>query len=184
VDSGGLGPDVNLMLRAATLPGSEIVLPLLMAPALRRVGAALGEIVGRLGRASRADVQGILEGLESLADRQARAAFVHTARSVMDPAGQRIDARDRLYLSARVPTLIVWGADDRIIPVAHGQGAHALMPSSRFQIFPNAGHFPFNDDPERFVELMSDFMASTEAARLDEAHIREMLRERAGAAKP
>ena len=33
------------------------------------------------------------------------------------------------------------------------------MPHSRLEVFPRAGHFPFNDDPERFVAVPSDFIA-------------------------
>src|SRR5436309_2955732 len=80
-----------------------------------------------------ADVKGLAEGFDSLGDAEARRAFVHTARSVIDPAGQRVDATDRLYLAEHVPSLIVWGERDRMIPVEHGRQAHALMPNSRFE---------------------------------------------------
>jgi pimeloyl-ACP methyl ester carboxylesterase len=113
--------------------------------------------------------------MDSLGDADARRAFVHTARSVLDPKGQRVDARDRLYLSRDVPTLLVWGAKDRIIPLEHGRRAHELMPHSRFVVFPGAGHFPFNDDPSRFVRVLSDFVAETTPAQLEEGRIRELL---------
>ena len=87
------------------------------------------------------------EGFESLGDGEARRAFVHTARSVIDPTGQRVDATDRLYLAAHVPSLVVWGERDRMIPVEHGRQAHALMPNSRFEEFAGAGHFPSTTTP-------------------------------------
>ena len=176
VDSGGLGNDVNIVLRAATLPGAEIVMPLLFNSRLRSAGRAINRALGRIGIRGSADVQGIAEGLDSLADAGARRAFVHTARSVIDPAGQRVDARDRLYLSENVPTLLVWGEQDRIIPVAHGRQAHELMPHSRLEIFDGAGHFPFNHDPQRFIAVLEDFIDRTEPAKLDEELIEEMLR--------
>lgn len=95
---------------------------------------------------------------------------------MIDPRGQRIDARDRLYLSEDVPTLLVWGANDPIIPLEHGRRAHELMPHSRLEIFPGAGHFPFNDDPARFVEVLTDFIASTRPAELGEQRIEGLLR--------
>jgi pimeloyl-ACP methyl ester carboxylesterase len=121
-------------------------------------------------------VRGVAEGLDSLGDSDARRAFVHTARSVIDPSGQRVDARDRLYLSEGVPTMLVWGEKDPIIPVSHGRRAHELMPGSRLEVFPGAGHFPFNDDPERFVEVLTDFIASTRPAELNEHRIEDLLR--------
>ena len=43
-------------------------------------------------------------------------------RAVIEPAGQRVNAGDRLYLAAALPTLIVWGERDSIIPLSHGAG--------------------------------------------------------------
>jgi pimeloyl-ACP methyl ester carboxylesterase len=155
VDSGGLGEEVSLVLRAATLPGAEVVLPFLFGPVPRRAGRTIGAVLGKLGVRANANVRGLAEGVESLGSADARRAFVHTARGVIDPRGQRVDARDRLYLSRNVPTLLIWGERDPIIPVRHGREAHELMPHSRFEVFPRAGHFPFNDDPERFVSVVS-----------------------------
>jgi pimeloyl-ACP methyl ester carboxylesterase len=176
VDSGGLGEEVSMVLRAATLPGAEFVLPLLFGPVPRTAGRTVGNVLGRLGVRASANTRGLVEGLDSLGDAAARRAFVHTARSVIDPAGQRVDARDRLYLSSGVPTMLVWGEQDRIIPVAHGERAHELMPHSRLEVLPRAGHFPFNDDPDWFVEVLGDFIRSTEPAEIDPQRLSRMLR--------
>jgi pimeloyl-ACP methyl ester carboxylesterase len=175
VDSGGLGSEVSLVLRAATLPGAEYVLPLLASRPLRGAGAAMGAVLGRIGLRASADVRGMAEGFESLGDASARRAFVHTARSVIDPAGQRVDATDRLYLAEHVPSLIVWGERDRMIPVRHGHDAHEHMPNSRLEIFPGAGHFPFNDDPERFVATLHEFIATTAPAAFDDDLVRRLM---------
>jgi pimeloyl-ACP methyl ester carboxylesterase len=176
VDSGGLGEEVSLPLRAATLPGAEVVLPLMFSPVTRTIGRTMGRVLGGAGLRANANVRGLAEGLDSLGDASARRAFVHTARSVIDPRGQRIDARDRLYLSAGVPILLVWGERDPIIPLDHGVRAQELMPHSTLEVFPGAGHFPFNDDPERFVDVLGDFIATTEAADLDEERVASLLR--------
>jgi pimeloyl-ACP methyl ester carboxylesterase len=181
VDSGGLGREVNVILRAATLPGAEYVLPLLCAPFIRDAASAVGGLLDRIGFHPSADLKGVSEGFASLGADDARRAFLHTARAVMEPSGQRVDARDRLYLAAEVPSLIVWGEDDAMIPVAHGRAAHALMPNSRLDVFEGAGHFPFNDDPARFARLLHDFIASTEPADLDDDRVRRLLRDRAAA---
>ena len=179
VDSGGLGEEVSLILRAATLPGAELVLPLLTARASRIAGRVAGGVLDRLGRKrSSADVQGLAEGFASLRDARARRAFLLTARSVIDSRGQRVDARDRLYLSEQVPSLIVWGAEDPIIPPSHGERAHGLMPGSRLEIFPGAGHFPFNDDPDRFAGVLRDFIATTTPSALDSERVRGIMQRR------
>ena len=181
VDSGGLGEEVSLALRAATLPGAEFVLPLMFSPITRTAGRGIGKVLGAIGLKANANVRGLAEGVDSLADAEARRAFVHTARSVIDPRGQRVDARDRLYLSRDVPTMLVWGCEDPIIPVSHGVRAHELMPHSRLEQFPGAGHFPFTDDPERFVAVLTDFIRSTEPAALDDEKVTALLRAARGA---
>ena len=175
VNSGGLGPEVNLILRAATLPGAEIVLPLMVHRHVRTVVGALGRAFGAVGLKPGSDLQGIAEGFGSLTTGEAQRAFLHTARSIIDISGQRVSARDRLYLAADMPTLIVWGARDPMIPVAHAYDAHASMPGSRLEVFANAGHFPFNDEPVRFSQLLSGFVRETHPADLDEEHVRRLL---------
>src|SRR4051794_26829835 len=176
VDSGGLGSEVSLVLRAATLPGAELVLPMLFSPLTRGAGRLVGRGLGRIGVKANANVAGLAEGLDSLGDADARRAFVHTARSVIDPRGQRVDARDRLYLSRDVPTMLIWGEKDPIIPLEHGRRAHELMPHSRLEVFPRAGHFPFNDDPRRFADVLGDFIATTQPADLTDERIEPLLR--------
>jgi pimeloyl-ACP methyl ester carboxylesterase len=175
VDSGGLGNEVSVALRAATLPGSELVIPLLFSPPARAGGRAVRKALGLAGLGASANAHGMAEGMESLGDPDKRRAFIHTARSVIDPRGQRVDARDRLYLSRDVPTMVVWGERDSIIPVDHGRDAHERMPHSRFEVIPGAGHFSHNDDPERFAALLSEFIASTEPADLSEERVRRLL---------
>jgi pimeloyl-ACP methyl ester carboxylesterase len=181
VGSGGLGTEVHLLLRAATVPGAEYLVPLLLRRELRGAVGGLAAGLRRLGWHPSPDLEGMASGLASLVDDGARRAFVHTARSIMDFSGQRVSAEDRLYLAEGVPTLIVWGARDPMIPVAHGRRAHAAMPGSRLEVFEHAGHFPFNDDPVRFARVLARFVAETDAARLDERQMRELLLRRRAA---
>jgi pimeloyl-ACP methyl ester carboxylesterase len=113
------------------------------------------------------DVGEVLRGHASLSDREARSAFLHTLRTVVDRGGQRVDATDRLYLAQAVPFLLIWGARDPIIPVEHAHAAHELVPSSRLEVFPDAGHFPHLDDPLRFIRVLTDFMETTKPARVE-----------------
>jgi pimeloyl-ACP methyl ester carboxylesterase len=167
VDSGGLGREVSLLLRAATLPGSELVLPFLAATRLLDAGARVGDLLGRLGLHVPTDLEEMARGHSTLGDREARAAFVHTLRSVVEPGGQRVDASNRLYLAQHIPFLLIWGERDSIIPVSHGHAAHEQLPGSRLEVFERSGHFPQLDEPERFLEVLVDFIDSTEAAALN-----------------
>ena len=176
VDSGGLGRDVSLLLRAATLPGSEYVLPLLAATRLLDAGRLTAGLLSRVGLRVGTDIEEMARGHATLADPGARAAFIHTLRAVVDPRGQRVEATDRLYLASHIPFLLIWGERDTIIPVSHGRATHEAMPASRLEIFRSSGHFPQLDEPERFLDVLGDFIDATEPADIDATGWRELLR--------
>ena len=179
VSSGGLGEEVSPILRAATLPGSELVLPLITKAWVTDTGRWLARTLDSIGLQPSADIAEFARGYASLADPEARHAFLCTARSVIDHRGQRVSARDRLYLAESVPSLIVWGGRDRIIPAEHGRAAAAEMPGSRLEIFEDAGHFPHLVHPVPFARLLARFVSETEPAELDPAQVRQLLEDRA-----
>ena len=179
VSSGGLGREVSVFLRAVTLPGSELVLPLIASRPVLDAGAVVSRVLGRIGLRAGSDLAEMARGIASLNDIGARRAFVHTARSVIDPGGQRIDARDRLYLAEAIPSLLVWGSGDPIIPAAHGRRAHELMPGSTLEVFEGAGHFPHLEDPLRFVRVLRTFVAETTPAHVQPERARELMLARA-----
>ena len=114
----------------------------------------------------------------SLADADSRRAFLRTLRAVIDLSGQTVGAGNRLYLAAHIPTLIVWGSRDPFIPVRHAIAAHAAIPGSRLEIFEGVGHYPHCEAPARFVEVLVDFIASTEPAEVSERRWRELFQAR------
>ncbi|MBV9466305.1 MAG: alpha/beta hydrolase [Solirubrobacterales bacterium] len=165
--SGGLGREVHPMLRAATLPGSELVLPLIAHQRLHGVGSAIGQALSRLGLRAGPDLAEMARGYASLADANARQAFIHSLRAVLDLGGQRVSATDRLYLAELLPSLIIWGSRDPLIPPAHARSAHRGLPGSRLEVFENVGHFPQLQDPVRFAHTLIDFIDTTKPTRLD-----------------
>jgi pimeloyl-ACP methyl ester carboxylesterase len=177
VSSGGLGRDVNPILRAPWLPGAELVLPLLASMPLLDAGRAVGRFAGRLGFTAGPDLAEMATGFASLGDAEARRAFIQTVRAVIDLTGQRVSASDRLYLAAALPTLIVWGEQDKMIPVQHGHDAHAAIPGSRLEVFEGAGHFPHLSDPLRFVKTLREFVGQTDPADLSDDLLRELGRQ-------
>ena len=175
VSSGGLGPEVHPILRAAAIPGSEIVLPLIASSPVLNVGAAVGSVLARFGLHPANDVGEIARGYASLADARARRAFLHTLRGVIDPFGQRVSARDRLYLASEMPSLIVWGERDPVIPIEHGRDAHAMMPGSRLEIVAGAGHFPHLDRPRSVARALRELIEESEPAEIEYDDIRDRL---------
>jgi hypothetical protein len=76
-----------------------------------------------------------------------------------------------------MPTLIVWGDHDRIIPLDHAYKAHEAIPNSRLEVMEGVGHYPHVEEPVRFVEILRDFLRTTEPAKLDPEELRDLLRQ-------
>jgi len=166
VSSGGLGPEVSPVLRAAALPGAGLFIAA-TATAGRAAGTALTRGLAAVGLRPIADIAEVARGYASLADADRRAAFLSTLRSVVNVGGQRVHANDRLYLAEGMPVLIIWGARDPIIPVHHGEHAHEAIPGSRLEVFDGVGHLPQLEAPGRFVAVLERFLEQTEPARFD-----------------
>jgi pimeloyl-ACP methyl ester carboxylesterase len=178
VGSGGLGREVSVILRALTFPGAEYVLPLISTHRVRDAGNLVAACLHRIGLRAAPALEEVWRSFTSLAEADTRTAFFRTLRAVVDLGGQAVTATDRLYLASQMPTLIVWGDQDPLIPVSHAVAAHEAMPGSRLEVFEGAGHFPHCEAPERFVEVLADFITSTEPARLSENRLRELLQTR------
>jgi pimeloyl-ACP methyl ester carboxylesterase len=182
VGAGGVTKDVNIALRFASLPmGSEALallrLPLVL-PALQVMGRLAGLMLGStaVGR----DLPNILRILDDLPEPTASAAFTRTLRAVVDWRGQIVTMLDRCYLTEAIPVQIIWGSEDVVVPVRHAHMAHAAMPGSQLEIFENSGHFPFHDDPARFLDLVHRFIDSTVPPEYDQTALRELLRSGGG----
>src|SRR3954447_23975983 len=167
--SGGLGPELGIGLRAATLPGAQLVLG-----ALTGVSGPLGlgfhalDRVGKVAGWQRVrDLAESGDALLALRDVEARRAFLRTLRGVADAHGQAVTALDRLYLANSVPMLVIWGSRDPILPARHADTVRTLVPTARVEVFRGAGHWPHLDDPERFCDVLLDFIATTEPAQHD-----------------
>jgi pimeloyl-ACP methyl ester carboxylesterase len=182
VGTGGLGPELSITLRAATLPGSEAVLTALTGASWPlRMGMRALDALGRASGWNRArDLAEAGDALLALRDVEARRAFLRTLRSVVDTRGQCITATDRLYLAEAIPMLVIWGSGDPIVPVSHAETVRKLVPSARVEIFPDAGHWPHLADPDRFAEVLLEFIASTRPVAHDRDGWRALLAQERG----
>jgi pimeloyl-ACP methyl ester carboxylesterase len=177
VGSGGLGPELSAGLRAATLPGAELVLGALTGVSgLLRVGFQGMSRIGKVTGLQRLhDLAEAGDALLALKDVEARRAFLRTLRGVADARGQAVSALDRLYLANAVPMLVIWGSRDPIVPALHAETVRTLVPMARVEVFQGAGHWPHLDDPDRFCEVLLDFVATTSPACHDRASWRALL---------
>jgi pimeloyl-ACP methyl ester carboxylesterase len=177
ISSGGLGREVNAVLRAATLPGAELVMPLIVRDWAVRAGGSVAGMLERLGLQPGPDLRELGRGYASLVQQDAQLAFLHTLRAVIDFGGQKVSAMDRLYLAERMPVLIVWGDRDPIIPIKHGRRAHRAIRHSRMVEVPDAGHWPQLDQPQLVARELVDCIESTEPFHFDLEWMRERLRQ-------
>jgi pimeloyl-ACP methyl ester carboxylesterase len=180
VGSGGVGRTVSPLLRVAAVPGIEILMPFLGLPPIRFASRLGAELLRLFDTALGRDAEEILAVFDALPNTEARMAILRTLRSSVDWNGQVITMVDRAYLAEGVPTLIVWGRRDAIIPLGHGRLIHTVMPGSQFEVFDEAGHFPHHTDPARFVRVLREFMERSKPASYDQSRWRERLRRGGG----
>ena len=158
VASGGLGREVSPLLRSATLPGAEYVLPVIASGWMRDRISSVAGLLGSVGLRPGRDLTEVWDGFTSLGDADTRRAFLATTRAVIDPGGQSVNAHDYLPDAAPIPTLVVWGTKDRMIPAWHAASATSSIEHCRVVLFQGAGHFPHLDDPDRFATLVREFV--------------------------
>ncbi len=160
ISSGGLGPELNWILRILSAPGAELVLPVVAPQPVLTLGNKLGSWLTSAGiKSPRASE--MWSAYCSLSDRPTRQAFLRTLRSVVDYRGQAVSALGKIHVSHGLPTLLIWGEQDRIIPLAHGYAAHEAVPGSRLEVLAGVGHFPHVESPTAVVDILDDFIATT-----------------------
>ena len=171
VASAGLGRDLHLLFRAATLPfAPERAMRVLFHPRMRVPRNLLGLIMSQaLGdpffhrpKQHRREFEALLQGLE---EPGAQRAFLATLRSASNYAGQSVSALDRIGL-AEFPVLIVWGKDDRVFPVAHARRAHQELPHARVVVIEHCGHFPQLEATQPFIKALRRWLDETRPLRI------------------
>jgi pimeloyl-ACP methyl ester carboxylesterase len=176
IASGGLGQDVTLLLRSLGLPGADLVAPLVLSNTTRGVLEGAARWLGDRGVTAGPGQRAMWRSYASLTDPPTRAAFIATVRAVVDQRGQRVSALERLYLAQSMPTMLIWGSGDRVIPASHAVAAQAEMPGSRLEVIDGAGHFVQLEQPERVSKLILDFLATTKPAHITAADMRDVMR--------
>lgn len=165
ISSGGLGPDVGLVLRLLSAPGAEFVLPIIAPKPVLTAGNKVKSWLTRAGIQSPRGAE-LWSAYSSLSDGQTRQSFLRTLRSVVDYRGQAVSALNRLQLRSEVPVMAIWGEKDNIIPVDHAYAAQAAREGSRLEVLSGVGHFAQVEAPTKVVDLIEDFIATTRTAEI------------------
>ncbi len=159
VSSGGLGREVTYALRSLALPGFGKLVA--VAWGKRRPGAlqrALGRSALLFARPWRVPREWIKEQYRLARLPGFLEAQLATVRAQVGLRGQREVLVDRLS-HLKVPTLVVWGARDRVLPYSQGQEAAARLPEGTLELVPDCGHAPHVEQPERFVSGLGEFLS-------------------------
>lgn len=173
VSSGGLGPEVTPLIRALTLPGVGLGMRLATLKPWRAGVAGTMRALSRVPAAR--DLDEVAAIYERLADPATTLAIRRLTRTVLDWDGQFVTMADRAYLTRLMPLLVVWGRNDRVIPVEHAQRL-PLMENSHVHVFEDSGHFPHKDHPDEFARVVIDFCRVQAPAQYHRGKWRALLR--------
>ncbi len=126
----------------------------------------VGRFIQPVARRALPDLPLMLTYFAALQEPALRRSFIATIRAVIDPRGQSVTALDRLPLARRLPVMVVWGKRDQMIPPHHALSVAQALPHARLEVFDDAGHYPHENDPERFAKAVAAFVSETKPARM------------------
>ena len=106
---------------------------------------------------SRIPPEAVAAYAQALDSRGGRHALVRTAERIMPPD---IDALPAGYGKLSVPTLILWGREDEIVPLAIGERLHRAIPQSKLVVVDRCGHIPHEECPEAAIPAVLEFMSA------------------------
>jgi 3-oxoadipate enol-lactonase len=106
-----------------------------------------------LGATTQRDQPALMEHVRRLIDANSAEAITSAIKAMMD----RNDSTPTLA-KIGVPTLIVAGAEDTLIPPAEAEAMHRAIPNSQCEVMPFAGHLPNMEQPEKFNALLTEFL--------------------------
>lgn len=186
VAAGGVTREVNPLLRLVSMPLAHELIEVVRIPGVLAATRMMTHLIAKTP-----DIPGLPKSLSpkhilndsedmmrvvsDIADPEAYSAFVRTLRAVVDWRGQVVTMLDRSYLAERLPVLMIWGDEDHVIPYSHALLAHSAIPQSELVTFEGSGHFPFHDDPNRFLAVVTAFLAANPPAEFDSTQWRELM---------
>lgn len=129
-------------------------LPALLGRSRRLVQWGLSRV---LYRPERRTQELIDEVYREAQQQRAGKAYASWARSEVTWHGPRSETESRLHELA-IPTLLIQGAQDRLVPVSFALRAHALIAHSQLAILPGCGHWVQRDDPQAFLRAVESFL--------------------------
>jgi pimeloyl-ACP methyl ester carboxylesterase len=158
VGSAGLGRDVHPLLALDTLPIiGELAIMISRLPG-GDVGRTSMSAAMLFAQPSRVPAEFFAEQ-HALGRRPGQLeASTAMARALFDVNGQREILLDQLP-TLTMPTLVIWGGRDYVLPASHAQAAVDRLPHGRLALFADCGHLPHVECPDRFGTVLSEWLA-------------------------
>ncbi|MDA0987895.1 MAG: alpha/beta fold hydrolase [Chloroflexi bacterium] len=153
VDAAGLGREVTWLVRVMSLP---LVGEIMESPSLRGTRASLKNIFYDHGLIQDGFLQEIYRTRRLPGAKQAALKMVRGAVGLRGVHKKWIMTENLKHLN--IPVLIVWGAQDRIIPVHHAYNAARDAPRVKLCVFDQCGHWPQMEKSAEFNQLVLDFL--------------------------
>ena len=158
VAAAGLGREVNPLIALGTLPGvGEWAIQLSRLPGghVQRTLMSVAMLFARPWRAP----AGFLREAHAMGRRPGQLeASTALSRTLFDITGQREVLLDELHVLT-MPSLVVWGAWDLVLPAHHARAATGRLPRARLALFPACGHLPHVEQPDRFIAELRTLLA-------------------------
>ena len=154
VDSASLGRELNFYLRLVSIPVLGEILE------SSRVGGTRLMLENVFHDRSFVTQELLNELNRSRSMPGTKEAVVRVLRNTVNLRGVRKDyvLLDQLH-RLEVPLMVVWGAQDQIIPVSHAYSASKAAPNARLQVFDQCGHWPHMEKASAFNSLVSNFLS-------------------------
>jgi pimeloyl-ACP methyl ester carboxylesterase len=156
VDSVGLGRDVSYALRSASLPGyGELGVAWGKTPP-GAAGRTWLQVPLLFTRPERVPYEWFAEHYRLAQQPGFLEAMIAALRAIVDLEGQREVLLDELP-RLQMPTLVVWGASDRVFPASQAREAVARLRYGALELIPDCGHLPQVERPDLFVPVLNRF---------------------------
>ena len=163
IDSAGFGNAVNPVLGLETMPVlGEAAVGIVFLPGGPQLRAAV-RAQNLFAQPLRVPPEWWIDQLRFGGGKPMLTASLACKRAILDGAGQFHLVLDRLH-ELKVPTLIIWGALDKVVPLVQGQAAAELIPDCRLEVLPLSGHVPHVETPDAVLVPLLRFLNDTHEA--------------------
>lgn len=161
----GLGRDVTMALRVPTAPGAGEAMAAWSATGVGALQRATGRAALLFGNPLNAPRAWLTEQYRLARQADFLTANLAALRAQVTMTGQRTVLRNRLG-AMPVPTLVLWGTRDRVLPPRHGRHAAARLPAGRLHPLAGIGHVPHIEAPGQVSAALAGFLAEHAAAEV------------------